>query len=362
MRHYLLYVFAVCLAVLSADHGKDITMDQSAGKSNTTRKATFAGGCFWCMEPPFEQLHGVIEVTSGYSGGSTSAPTYQEVSTGSTGHYEAVQILYDPDKVSYAELLDVFWRNIDPTDQDGQFADRGTQYLTAIFYHDDEQRQLAQNSKEALEKSAKFQKPIATRIIKASEFYPAEGYHQDYYVTNPLHYNRYKKGSGRESYLAETWPKKLDLGLISNTFRKPSKEELKRRLSPLQFNVTQENGTEPPFRNDFFDHKEDGIYVDIVSGEPLFSSRDKFDSGCGWPSFSKPLDGSEIKKLTDRSHGMVRTEVRSKLADSHLGHLFEDGPAPTGLRYCINSASLRFIPADRLEKEGYGKFQALFSK
>ena len=314
-------------------------------------KATFAGGCFWCMEPPFDGLEGVIEVIAGYTGGHKKDPAYEEVCEGDTGHAEAIQVIYDPSKITYEKLLEVFWRQIDPADPDGQFIDRGTQYRTAIFYHTDKQKIVAEKSKEELERSGRLNGPIVTEIIPYTEFFRAEEYHQDYYKKEPLRYKFYRNNSGRDRFLDEVW-----------RFQEPSQEGLRNSLTPLQFNVTQENGTERPFDNEYWDNKREGIYVDIVSGEPLFSSRDKYDSGTGWPSFTKPLEPEGIVERNDRGHSMVRTAVRSRHAGSHLGHVFPDGPEPTRLRYCINSAALRFIPKEDLEKEGYSKHKKIFDK
>jgi peptide methionine sulfoxide reductase msrA/msrB len=311
-------------------------------------QATFAGGCFWCMVSPFDEQPGIIEVVSGYTGGHTKNPSYEEVCSNTTGHYEAVQITFDPEIFPYRKLLELFWQQIDPTDVGGQFNDRGLSYRTAIFYHNDIQLEQAETSKIELEKSGRFQKPIVTEILPAAPFYKAEEKHQQYYKKNPFHYNLYKEGSGRSHFIREHWKSRK------------SDEQLRKELTPIQYEVTRNNATEPPFRNEFWNHSEDGIYVDIISGEPLFSSKDKYDAGCGWPSFTKPLRRYELEEKFDTSHGMRRIEVRSKTSDSHLGHVFDDGPGPDRARYCINSAALRFVPKNKLIEEGYGEFVGLF--
>jgi peptide methionine sulfoxide reductase msrA/msrB len=336
------------LGPFAADNKEMQTMTNNV---MTKERAIFAGGCFWCMEKPFEELDGVISVTSGYSGGSNASPTYENYAAG--GHIEVVEIVYDPARISYDKLLDVYWHQVNPTDPGGQFVDRGHAYTTGIFYTTEEQKRLAEMSKTALDKRGVYDKPIVTPIAAAQTFYPAEDYHQDYYKENPLRYKYYRHGSGRDAYLDEIWgEERKEFGL----------REIKQKLSPLQYEVTQEDGTEPAFRNEYWDNHRDGIYVDIVSGEPLFSSLDKYESGTGWPSFSKPLVPENIVTREDRKLFTVRTEVRSKLADSHLGHVFDDGPPPTGKRYCMNSAALRFIPKEDLDKEGYGEFLSLFEK
>ncbi len=342
--------------------------------------ATFAGGCFWCIESGFEKLPGVDDAVSGYTAGELENPTYKQVSRGVTGHTEAVQVHYDPTVISYNDLLEGFWRQFDPTDGEGSFVDRGGQYRPGVYYNNIAEKKAVEASIARYEASGRYNKPFAVEVAPLDVFYPAESYHQDYHVKNPIRYKYYRSASGRDQYLEKFWGDDLhymvkgpmqggldtamEMKMNDDTgklYIKPSDEVLRAQLTDLQYKVTQKDGTERPFTNKYHDNKKAGIYVDIVSGEPLFSSRDKFDSGTGWPSFTQPIDARHIVTETDYKLFLPRTEVRSAGADSHLGHVFKDGPEPTGLRYCLNSASLRFVAEDDMAAQGYEQYEALFA-
>lgn len=364
------------------DYSQRKHMKKSPEELAQYKRAYFSGGCFWCTESDLQKATGVVEVVSGYAGGTVVNPTYRDVTSEKSGHREAVEIYYDEHVTTYADLVHYHLMHIDPTDPAGQFYDRGESYQAVIFYRSEEERLIAEQAIRELDSAKVFEKPVVVKVLPYKNFYPAEEYHQNYAEENAVKYCAYRESSGRDAFLKKyfgtrSWEElvgkdgmmnrepvqaaasgdKESKDLDFSRYVKPSDAELRATLSDIQFTVTQKEGTEPPFRNDYNDHHAAGIYVDILSGEPLYSSADKYDSGTGWPSFVKPLDARYIVEKVDRGFFNTRTEIRSRYGDNHLGHVFTDGPVERGgLRYCMNSAALRFIPREEMEQLGYGQY------
>lgn len=315
----------------------------------------YAGGCFWGTEHFFKQIPGVASTQAGYANSDTPNPSYEQVCSGSTDAAEAVLVRFDPDSVSLDFLTRLYFLTVDPTSLNRQGNDVGTQYRTGIYYTNPNQLPTLQKALDSL--ASNYSRPIAIELLPLRNFYPAEEYHQDYLDKNPRGYCHIDPRLFEIARNARMKAAPTKVAAKADRWVRPSDAELRRKLSDEQYEVTQNNATERPFSSEYVDEHRKGIYVDVTTGQPLFSSSEKFDSGCSWPSFSRPLPDSEIVERQDLSHGMVRTEVRSSAGDAHLGHVFPDGPRSRGgLRYCINGASLRFIPLDRMAAEGYSDY------
>ncbi len=361
----------VCTTPTAGASEKGVAVVERKTAQTSLREIYFAGGCFWGVEEYFSRIPGVLETEAGYANGNTPDPDYRSVCSGRTGHAETVRVVYDPQQVTLDTLARQFFKIIDPTSVNRQGNDVGSRYRTGIYYRDPSDRAALAALK--AEVQTRYAVPLAVELLPLQNYRPAEAYHQDYLKKNPGGYCHIDFGSLRDLPPAPAAATSVEGRFAKNgkaaalaqvlspaRYSKPSDAELRQRLSPEAYAVTRQAGTERAFTGEFRDHKEPGLYVDVTTGEPLFTSADKFDSGCGWPSFSRPVDEAVISKHPDTSHGMQRIEVRSRVGESHLGHVFNDGPRERGgLRYCINSAALRFIPYENMEEAGYGALMPL---
>lgn len=351
------------------DMPTSIVQNYSVNVDEAEKEIYLAGGCFWGTEELLRQVRGVISTEVGYANGLTENPSYEDVCYKNTGHAETVHIIYKPSVLDLRMLLDLYFLSIDPTSVNKQGNDVGVQYRTGIYYTDENDVAIVRQAIDELAK--RYTAPIAIEVMPLKNFYAAEDYHQAYLIKNPYGYCHIPKAlfevarltNSGDDDAAQSASQFMNELMDTGKWTKPDDETLRKMLTPLQYRVTQHNDTEPPFQNEYDHEFREGIYCDITTGQPLFISTDKYDSGCGWPAFTKPIDDSLIVGQYDYSYGMTRIEVRSAVGDAHLGHVFNDGPRDKGgLRYCINSASLKFIPKAQMEEKGYGAWLRLLQK
>ncbi len=351
----VILIFVGCKAVTTTATVEENNMQELSNKAadiealieeKNLSTTYLAGGCFWGVEEYMSRIEGVYDASSGYANGNTENPSYEDVIYNGTGHAETVRVVYDSKEVSLDELLTYFFLVVDPVSVNRQGNDVGTQYRSGIYYENEADMQVANAHLEKLQQE--YDEPIAVEVLPLDGFYVAEEYHQDYLIKNPNGYCHINMA------VLDNYIKMNEIDAEEYTL--PTDEELKETLTQEQYDITQNGATERAFSSPLDKFYEDGIYVDITTGEPLFSSADKYDSGSGWPSFTRPIADEVITEHEDKAFGMTRTEVKSRVGDAHLGHVFDDGPDDDGgLRYCINGASLEFIPYDKMEEEGYGE-------